>query len=130
MISLIFSSWNLLEYAGCRTIAVSAPSPVPRYGYNLPIHRHQTCGDMIVIYLGVKGETERIIDAKFESYGCAANIAAASTLTEMVKGKSLREAWGISWRNVSDDLGGLPSVKYHCGMLAVGALKRGHKSLL
>jgi len=130
MISLIFSSWNLLEYAGCRTIAVSAPSPVPRYGYNLSIHRHQTCGDMIVIYLRVKGETERIIDAKFESYGCAANIAAASTLTEMVKGKSLREAWGISWRDVSDDLGGLPSVKYHCGILAVGALKRGHKSLL
>jgi len=85
---------------------------------------------MIVIYLRVKGETERIIDAKFESYGCAANIAAASTLTEMVKGKSLREAWGISWRDVSDDLGGLPSVKYHCGILAVGALKRGHKSLL
>jgi len=85
---------------------------------------------MIVIYLRVKGETERIIDAKFESYGCAANIAAASTQTEMVKGKSLREAWGISWRDVSDDLGGLPSVKYHCGILAVGALKRGHKSLL
>jgi len=82
------------------------------------------CGDMIAIYLRVEGETERIIDAKFESYGCAVNIAVASTLTEMVRGKSLREAWEISWRDVSDGLGGLPSVKYHCGILAVGTLKR------
>ena len=82
------------------------------------------CGDMIAIYLKVDGEAEKIVEVKFESYGCAANIAAASTLTEMVKGKSLREAWKVSWKDVSDELGGLPFVKYHCGILAVGALKR------
>ncbi|MBS7648928.1 iron-sulfur cluster assembly scaffold protein [Candidatus Bathyarchaeota archaeon] len=82
------------------------------------------CGDMIAIYLKIDKSTEKIIDAKFESYGCAANIAAASILTEMVKGKPLHDAWKISWRDVSDNLGGLPSVKYHCGVLAVGALRR------
>ena len=82
------------------------------------------CGDMIAIYLKVDEETQVIEKASFESYGCAANIAAASVLTEMVKGKTLREAWRISWRDVSNELGGLPAVKYHCGILAVGALRR------
>ncbi|MCX8191542.1 MAG: iron-sulfur cluster assembly scaffold protein [Nitrososphaerales archaeon] len=82
------------------------------------------CGDMIAIYLKVDELNEKTIDAKFESYGCAANIAAASILTEMVKGKGLKDAWRISWRDISDELGGLPSVKYHCGILAVGALRR------
>jgi nitrogen fixation NifU-like protein len=82
------------------------------------------CGDMIAIYLKVEGGTERILDASFESYGCAANIAAASTLTEMAKGKTLEEAWRISWKDISDELGGLPSVKFHCGILAVGAMRR------
>ena len=62
--------------------------------------------------------------ASFESYGCAANIAAASLMTEMIKGKPLREAWKIPWRQISDELGGLPSIKYHCSILAVGALRR------
>jgi nitrogen fixation NifU-like protein len=82
------------------------------------------CGDMIAIYLKVDEGNEKIIDAKFESYGCAANIAAASILTEMIIGKTMQEAWNISWKKISDELGGLPSVKYHCGILAVGALRR------
>jgi nitrogen fixation NifU-like protein len=81
------------------------------------------CGDMIAIYLKVNDET-KIEDASFESYGCAANIAAASIMTEMVKERTLKEAWEISWRQISDELGGLPVVKYHCGVLAVGALRR------
>ena len=81
------------------------------------------CGDMIKLYLKV-GEGDVVEKATFESYGCAANIAAASILTEMVRGKSLREAWQISWKQLSDELGGLPPIKYHCSILAVGALKR------
>jgi len=81
------------------------------------------CGDMIAIYLKI--DSNQVIEkASFESYGCAANIAASSILTEMIKGKKLEDAWKISWRNISDELGGLPSVKYHCGVLAVGALRR------
>lgn len=82
------------------------------------------CGDMITIYLKI--ERERIVDASFISYGCAANIAAASMLTEMVKNLTLKDAWNISWRRISDELGGLPSIKFHCGVLAVGAL---HKAI-
>ncbi|MBS7634951.1 iron-sulfur cluster assembly scaffold protein [Candidatus Bathyarchaeota archaeon] len=82
------------------------------------------CGDMIAIYLKIDELTEKIVDAKFESYGCAANIAAASILTEIIKEKTLQDAWKISWRDVSNELGGLPSVKYHCGVLAVGSLRR------
>lgn len=80
------------------------------------------CGDVITIYLKINGD--RIINASFESYGCAANIAAASIITEMVKNKTLKEAWDITWEDVTNELGGLPSIKYHCSILAVGGLKR------
>lgn len=80
------------------------------------------CGDVITIYLKISGD--KIIDASFESYGCAANIAAASIITEMVKNKTLKEAWDITWEDVTNELGGLPSIKYHCSILAVGGLKR------
>ncbi len=81
------------------------------------------CGDVISIYLRVvRGDV--IEEARFESYGCAANIAAASILTEMVKGKSLRDAWEIGWEDIADRLGGLPPVKRHCSILAVGGLRR------
>ncbi len=84
------------------------------------------CGDMIKLYLKIReeGGKDVIEKASFESYGCAANIAAASILTEMIKEKTLEEAWSISWKQLSDELGGLPPIKYHCSILAVGALKR------
>lgn len=81
------------------------------------------CGDIIVMYLKIN-EKDVIEKATFESYGCAANIASASILTEMIKEKTLEEAWKISWRDVAKELGGLPSIKYHCSVLATGALKR------
>jgi len=91
------------------TVSATAGSPI--------------CGDVIAIYLKIGGG-DVIERATFESYGCAANIATASILTEMVKGKTLREAWEITWRDVAEELGGLPSIKLHCGALAVGALRR------
>jgi len=42
----------------------------------------------------------------------------------MIKGMAIEEAWKVSWKNVTEAVGGLPSVKFHCGILAVGALKR------
>ncbi|MEM0212108.1 MAG: iron-sulfur cluster assembly scaffold protein [Candidatus Methanomethylicia archaeon] len=82
------------------------------------------CGDMIAIYIKLSSDGKTIEKASFESYGCAANIAAASIMTDMIIGKSLEEAWKINWKDISNELGGLPSVKYHCGILAVGALRR------
>ena len=81
------------------------------------------CGDMITFYLKIN-DKDMIEKASFESYGCAANIATSSIVTEMVKAKSLEEAWKITWKSVAEAVGGLPSVKFHCGILAVGALKR------
>ena len=82
------------------------------------------CGDMITFY--VKINDQEIIDrVTFESYGCAANIATASIVTEMIKGMSLENAWkNVTWKKVTQEVGGLPSVKFHCGILAVGAIKR------
>ncbi len=82
------------------------------------------CGDMVTFYLKIS-EQEIIERASFESYGCAANIATSSIVTEMVKGLSLESAWNdITWKKVTEAVGGLPSIKFHCGVLAVGALKR------
>lgn len=81
------------------------------------------CGDMITFYLKI--DEQGIIEkASFESYGCAANIATSSIVTEMIKGMKLEDAWNISYKSVAEAVGGLPSVKFHCGILAVGALKR------
>jgi nitrogen fixation NifU-like protein len=81
------------------------------------------CGDMIIFYLKIN-DKDVIEKASFESYGCAANIATSSIVTEMIKGMKLEDAWKISWKSVIEAVGGLPSVKFHCGILAVGALKR------
>lgn len=81
------------------------------------------CGDMIVLYLKIN-QKQIIEKASFESYGCAANIATASITTELAKGKTLKDAWKISWKEVAEQVGGLPSVKFHCGILSVGALRR------
>jgi len=81
------------------------------------------CGDMITFYLKINDQ-DIIEKASFESYGCAANIATSSIVTEMIKGMTLEDAWKVSWKNVAEAVGGLPSIKFHCGILAVGALKR------
>jgi nitrogen fixation NifU-like protein len=82
------------------------------------------CGDMITLYLKINGK-DVIEKTSFESYGCAANIATASIVTEMIKGMTLENVWKeITWKKVTEEVGGLPSVKFHCGILAVGAVKR------
>jgi len=79
------------------------------------------CGDIMELYIRVN---EGIItEAKFKTFGCGAAIATSSMVTEMVKGKSVEEALKISNRAVAEALGGLPSVKMHCSVLAEEALK-------
>lgn len=81
------------------------------------------CGDMVAVYLKVDPETHVITDIKFESYGCASNIATGSIITELAKGKTLEEAKKITWEEASKALGGLPPVKVHCSVLAVDGLR-------
>jgi len=79
------------------------------------------CGD--VMFLQIKVKDEKIIDAKFKTMGCAAAIATSSMLTELVIGKTIKEALEISNQNVAQALGGLPCLKMHCSVLAEKALK-------
>ncbi len=81
------------------------------------------CGDMVAVYLKVDEATKTISDIKFESYGCASNIATGSIITDMAKGKTLDEAKKITWKEASDALGGLPPIKAHCSVLAVDGLR-------
>jgi nitrogen fixation NifU-like protein len=81
------------------------------------------CGDMVSVYIKVDPEKKTISDVKFESYGCASNIATGSIITELAKGKTIDEAKKITWQQASDALGGLPKIKAHCSVLAVEGLR-------
>jgi len=81
------------------------------------------CGDMVAVYLKVDEASKRITDVKFESYGCASNIATGSVITDLAKGKTLDEAKEITWKQAADALGGLPPIKTHCSVLAVDGLR-------
>jgi nitrogen fixation NifU-like protein len=78
------------------------------------------CGDVMRITIKVAGEA--IEDVKFRTFGCGAAIATSSMVTEMVMGKTIAEAAGVSNRTVAEALGGLPAAKMHCSNLAADAL--------
>jgi len=78
------------------------------------------CGDIMELYIKVKDGI--IVDAKFKTFGCGAAIATSSMVTEIVKGKSLKEALKISNKTVAEALDGLPAIKMHCSVLAEEAL--------
>ncbi|ACK42005.1 MULTISPECIES: iron-sulfur cluster assembly scaffold protein [Dictyoglomus] len=88
------------------------------------------CGDQIVVYIKVDPNTKVITDIKFQSFGCASNIATGSMMTEMVKGKTIEEALKLTWKDVVDALGGLPPVKLHCSVLAIDGLKAAIRNYL
>jgi len=80
------------------------------------------CGDIMRIYLKINND-EIIEDIKFKTFGCGSAVAASSIATEMVMGKSVKEALQLTNKQVVDALGGLPPVKIHCSVLAEQALK-------
>ena len=81
-----------------------------------------TCGDAMQIF--IKVENDRIVDAKFRTFGCGAAIAVSSMVTEMVKGKTIEEALNISKEAVAAALDGLPAQKMHCSNLGADALRK------
>ena len=83
-----------------------------------------TCGDLIWIYIKVKDDI--ITEVKFKTFGCAAAIATSSMVTELTKGKTLKEAYQITRNDVADSLEGLPPIKMHCSNLAADGL---HKAI-
>ena len=78
------------------------------------------CGD--VMKLQIKVENEKIVDAKFKTFGCGSAIASSSLATEWVKGKSVDEAMQIQNTEIVEELS-LPPVKIHCSVLAEDAIK-------
>ena len=78
------------------------------------------CGDTLLLMLRVDGD--RIVDARWQSDGCAASIAASSLLSELAAGASLEEADAITREAIVEALGGLPASKLHASVLAADAL--------
>jgi nitrogen fixation protein NifU and related proteins len=79
-----------------------------------------TCGDIMKMF--IKVGDGRIVDIKFQTFGCGAAIATSSVATELAKGMTLDEAMALTRERVADELDGLPRQKMHCSNLAADAL--------
>jgi len=79
------------------------------------------CGDQMLMLLRIKDDV--ITDVRWKTYGCASAIASTSMLSEIVKGMSIKDAYGIRPEDLVKKLGGLPNYKIHCSVLGDKALR-------
>ena len=80
------------------------------------------CGDIMRMYLKID-ENQVITDVKFNTFGCGSAIATSSMATELIKGKTVKEALELSNKAVVEALDGLPVHKLHCSVLAEQAVR-------
>jgi nitrogen fixation NifU-like protein len=105
-----------IEFIINKTNVGEIPSPT------LSAKNQGTCGDIMILHLKI--EQDIITDAKYDYIGCAGLQAAASALTEMIIGISLRSAGKIESQDILTFLGGLPEQKHECAQLASNTLKK------
>ncbi|MEM5798231.1 MAG: iron-sulfur cluster assembly scaffold protein [Candidatus Aenigmatarchaeota archaeon] len=117
--SLKYSKRVMEEFQNPKNIGeIKNPDGIGRVGSPL-------CGDIMWCYIKVakKDNKEYIEDIKIRTFGCVANIATSSVLTESVKGKTLEDAQKIKPTDIIKALDGLPEAKKHCADLAINSLK-------
>lgn len=79
------------------------------------------CGDQMKV--GIKVDNDRIVDLKWQTYGCASAIASTSMMSGMAIGMTLDEAYHLTPAMITERLGGLPQHKFHCSVLGDKALR-------
>ncbi|MDO4534811.1 MAG: Fe-S cluster assembly scaffold protein NifU [Clostridium perfringens] len=115
---MIYSEKVMEHFQNPRNVGeIENPSGVGEVG-------NAKCGDIMKIYLDIQDNI--IKDVKFKTYGCGSAIASSSMATELIKGKTVDEAWVLTNKAVAEALDGLPPVKMHCSVLAEEAI---HKAI-